>query len=60
MFGKRVGAWTDATKSDTDTLPRDPGAMSGLLTGISFIAGVGGAWPSQTLRSRVRAPRHLR
>ncbi|QYJ15568.1 hypothetical protein Rxycam_01392 [Rubrobacter xylanophilus DSM 9941] len=25
-----------------ETMPRDPGAMSGLLTGISFIAGVGG------------------
>jgi hypothetical protein len=37
MFGKRVGTWTDA-----ETPFHDPGAMSGLLTGVSFIAGVGG------------------
>jgi hypothetical protein len=42
MFGKRVGARMDATKSNTETPFRDPGAMSGLLTGLSFIAGVGG------------------
>ena len=42
MFGKRVGAMTGATKSDTETAFRDRGAMSGLLTGVGFIAGVGG------------------
>src|ERR671910_312360 len=42
MLRKR-GVRTDATRIKTDTPPRDPGAMSGLLTGVSFIAGVGGA-----------------
>ncbi|MDF2704199.1 MAG: hypothetical protein K0S10_3145, partial [Rubrobacteraceae bacterium] len=42
MLRKR-GVRTDATRIKTDTPPRDPGAMSGLLTGDSFIAGVGGA-----------------
>ena len=43
MFGKRGVIQTDATKRNTETSFRDPGAMSGLLTGVSFIAGVGGA-----------------
>src|SRR5215204_3670393 len=42
MFGKRVGVRADATKSNADASLRDPGAMSGLLTGVSFVAGVGG------------------
>lgn len=42
MFGERGVNQTDATKRNTETLFRDPGAMSGLLTGVSFIAGVGG------------------
>lgn len=43
MLRKRGVVWTDATRIKTETPPRDPGAMSGLLTGVSFIAGVGGA-----------------
>jgi hypothetical protein len=43
MFGKRGVIQTGATKRKTETSLRDPGAMSGLLTGVSFIAGVGGA-----------------
>lgn len=43
MFSKRGVIQTDATKRNTETSFRDPGAMSGLLTGVSFIAGVGGA-----------------
>jgi hypothetical protein len=43
MFGKRGVIQTDATKRNTETSFRDPGAMSGLLTGVSFIGGVGGA-----------------
>ena len=42
MFGKRGGSQTDATKRNTETPFRDPGAMSGLLTGVSFVGGVGG------------------
>ena len=34
---------TDAKRRKTETPSRDTGAMSGLLTGVSFIAGVGGA-----------------
>jgi hypothetical protein len=34
---------TDATRRNRQTPFRDPGAMSGLLTGVSFIGGVGGA-----------------
>jgi hypothetical protein len=34
---------TDATGRNAVASVRDPGAMSGLLTGVSFIAGVGGA-----------------
>jgi hypothetical protein len=43
MFGKRGVIQTGATKRNTETSFRDPGAMSGLLTGVSFIGGVGGA-----------------
>jgi len=43
MFGKRGVIQTDATKRNSETSFRDPGAMSGLLTGVSFIGGVGGA-----------------
>ena len=43
MFGKRGVIQTEATKRNTETSFRDPGAMSGLLTGVSFIGGVGGA-----------------
>ena len=43
MLRKRGDVQTDATRTKTETPPRDPGAMSGLLTGVSFIAGVGGA-----------------
>jgi hypothetical protein len=43
MFGKRGVIQADATKRNTETSFRDPGAMSGLLTGVSFIAGLGGA-----------------
>ena len=42
MFGKRSVIQTDATKRNAETSFRDPGAMSGLLTGLSFTAGVGG------------------
>ncbi len=42
MFGKRGDIQTHATKRNAETPFRDPGAMSGLLTGISFISGVGG------------------
>jgi hypothetical protein len=42
MFGKQVGASADVTKTNTDAPLRDRGAISGLLTGVSFIAGVGG------------------
>jgi hypothetical protein len=43
MFGKRGVVQSDATKRNTQTSFRDPGAMSGLMTGVSFIGGVGGA-----------------
>lgn len=44
MLGKRSVIQTDPTKTNPGKISfRDPGAMSGLLTGISFIAGVGGA-----------------
>ena len=44
MLSKRGVTRTDAIEKDTrnSASPRDPGAMSGLLTGVSFIAGVGG------------------
>ena len=42
MFGKRSVIQTDATKRNAETPFRDPGAMSGLLTGVSFVGGVGG------------------
>jgi hypothetical protein len=44
MFGKRGVIRTDAIENDTriSASPRDSGAMSGLLTGLSFIAGEGG------------------
>lgn len=42
MSSKRGVVTTDATKRNTETSFRDPGAMSGLLTGVSFIGGVGG------------------
>jgi hypothetical protein len=42
MFGKQVGASADVTKTNTDAPLRDRWAISGLLTGVSFIAGVGG------------------
>ena len=42
MFGKRSVIQTDATKRNSETPFRDPGAMSGLLTGVSFVGGVGG------------------
>jgi hypothetical protein len=38
-MNKRSGA----TGKDIGTTPRDPGALSGLLAGVSFIGGVGGA-----------------
>ena len=34
---------TDAIRENTGTSFHDPGAISGLLTGVSFLAGVGGA-----------------
>ena len=40
---RECGARTAATERNTQTPFRDPGAMSGLLTGVSFVAGVGGA-----------------
>ena len=43
MFGKRGVIQTDAPERNTETSFRDPGAISGLLTGVSFIGGVGGA-----------------
>ena len=55
MFGKRGVIQTDATKRNTETSFRDPGAMSGLLTGVSFIGGVGGRSPWPTPRTRVPA-----
>jgi hypothetical protein len=42
MASKRGVSRTDARRN-TATQFRDPGALSGLLTGVSFIAGVGGA-----------------
>jgi hypothetical protein len=42
MSSKRGVIRTDATRRSKETSSRDPGAMSGLLTGLSFIAGVGG------------------
>ena len=42
MSSKRGVVRTDAIGRNTQTLFRDPGAMSGLLTGVSFIGGVGG------------------
>lgn len=42
MFGKRGIIQTDATRRNAEkTSLRDPGAMSGLLMGVSFIGGVG-------------------
>jgi hypothetical protein len=38
-MNKRSGA----TEKVIGTTPRDPGALSGLLAGVSFIGGVGGA-----------------
>ena len=43
MLRKHGVVRTHATRIRTETPPRDPEAMSGLLTGVSFIAGVGGA-----------------
>ncbi len=45
MFSKRGVIRTDAIEQDigTPTPPRDSGALSGILAGISFIGGVGGA-----------------
>jgi hypothetical protein len=43
VSSKRGVIRTDATRRKTETSLRDPGAMSGLLTGVSFIGGVGGA-----------------
>jgi hypothetical protein len=43
MSSKRGVIRTDATRRSKETSSRDPGAMSGLLTGVSFIGGVGGA-----------------
>jgi hypothetical protein len=43
MFGTRGVIRTDAIEKDIGTTPRDPGALSGLLAGVSFIGGVGGA-----------------
>jgi len=43
MSSKRGVIRTDATRRNTETSFRDTGAMSALLTGVSFIAGVGGA-----------------
>ena len=49
MFGKRGVIQTDATKRNSQTPFRDPGAMIGLLTGVSFIGGVGAErWPWPT------------
>jgi hypothetical protein len=42
MPSKRGVVRTDAIGRNTQTPFRDPGAMSGLLTGVSFIGGVGG------------------
>jgi hypothetical protein len=42
MSSKRGVVRTDAIGRNTQTPFRDPGAMSGLLTGVSFIGGVGG------------------
>ncbi len=42
MSSKRGVFRTDAIGRNTQTPFRDPGAMSGLLTGVSFIGGVGG------------------
>jgi hypothetical protein len=42
MSSKRGVVRTDAIGRNTQTSFRDPGAMSGLLTGVSFIGGVGG------------------
>jgi hypothetical protein len=43
MSRKRGVIRTDATRRNKETSSRDPGAMSDLLTGVSFIGGVGGA-----------------
>lgn len=44
MFGKRsILKDTIGKVLKTSTPQRDPGAMSGILTGVSFIGGVGGA-----------------
>ena len=42
MFTKRGATRTDAIRRNSEVLFRDPGAMSGLLMGVSFIGGVGG------------------
>jgi hypothetical protein len=43
MHGKHGDVRTDATRGNAETSFRDPGAMSGLLTGVSFIGGAGEA-----------------
>jgi hypothetical protein len=45
MSGRRGVIWANAIGKNgkTPTPPRDPGALSGILTGVSFIGGVGGA-----------------
>lgn len=40
MFGKRSVVRTDGTRRKTETPFRDPGAMSGVLTGVLALAGL--------------------
>ena len=54
MLSKRGVIRTDATKKYIGALAsfRELGALSGPLTGISFIGGVGGGWLLPTPRAR--------
>ena len=52
MFGKRGVIQADATKRNTETSFRDPGAMSGLLTGVSFIVREALRYAAEAVRER--------